>query len=193
MKLARKHALSCSMTPSEDQPPPAKKTRRRSILSCTHCHIVKLKCDRQRPCGSCKSRGNASNCVYNPDPKKDQSEVVPLNDTPDYGAEFVHHVAPWSYQRAPVPQMVVQRSRSKENELQQRLDKLELMIVNAATTQKSLDVQQSYPTPEECRDSSPSLNSNKGAAYHGGALRLTGSDSNYVGETAYASILAEVR
>ncbi|KZV88197.1 hypothetical protein EXIGLDRAFT_651422 [Exidia glandulosa HHB12029] len=41
---------------------PPKQRRRREVLACAECRRLKLKCDRQWPCSTCKRRGCASIC-----------------------------------------------------------------------------------------------------------------------------------
>ena len=38
--------------------------RNRQAVSCTACQRHKSKCDRQKPCGACKKRGNEANCRF---------------------------------------------------------------------------------------------------------------------------------
>ena len=38
--------------------------RKRNLLSCMRCHRLKVKCDKELPCGRCKSSGNARDCYY---------------------------------------------------------------------------------------------------------------------------------
>ncbi|KAM0247872.1 hypothetical protein ACHAQJ_009688 [Trichoderma viride] len=40
------------------------KKRRRVVISCTECHRRKQKCDRDLPCGNCRSRNKEASCVY---------------------------------------------------------------------------------------------------------------------------------
>ncbi|KAL2759876.1 hypothetical protein ACRALDRAFT_2096576 [Sodiomyces alcalophilus JCM 7366] len=58
-------------TPRRDNNPEAvrdhrapPKKRRRIIISCTECHRRKQKCDRELPCGNCKSRNKQMACQY---------------------------------------------------------------------------------------------------------------------------------
>ena len=39
--------------------------RKRNCLSCLRCHRLKVKCDKELPCGRCKSSGNGRECYYN--------------------------------------------------------------------------------------------------------------------------------
>ncbi|KAK5997140.1 hypothetical protein PT974_02493 [Cladobotryum mycophilum] len=48
-------------SPPERAPP---KKRRRIVISCIECHRRKQKCDRELPCGNCKSRNKESHCTY---------------------------------------------------------------------------------------------------------------------------------
>ncbi|KAM0553842.1 hypothetical protein ACHAPJ_007188 [Fusarium lateritium] len=43
---------------------PRVRKRRRIVISCTECHRRKQRCDRELPCGNCKSRNKESGCVY---------------------------------------------------------------------------------------------------------------------------------
>ncbi|KAF4996564.1 hypothetical protein FDECE_12383 [Fusarium decemcellulare] len=38
--------------------------RKRNCLSCLRCHRLKVKCDKELPCGRCKSSGNGRDCYY---------------------------------------------------------------------------------------------------------------------------------
>ncbi|KAI8720507.1 Zn(2)-C6 fungal-type domain-containing protein [Fusarium sp. LHS14.1] len=38
--------------------------RRRIVISCTECHRRKQRCDRELPCGNCRSRNKESACIY---------------------------------------------------------------------------------------------------------------------------------
>ncbi|KAL6871193.1 hypothetical protein J3F83DRAFT_714134 [Trichoderma novae-zelandiae] len=40
------------------------KKRRRIVISCTECHRRKQKCDRELPCGNCRSRNKEAHCAY---------------------------------------------------------------------------------------------------------------------------------
>ncbi|KAL6809083.1 hypothetical protein GGI42DRAFT_230279 [Trichoderma sp. SZMC 28013] len=40
------------------------KKRRRVVISCTECHRRKQKCDRELPCGNCRSRNKEAHCAY---------------------------------------------------------------------------------------------------------------------------------
>ncbi|KAL6913457.1 hypothetical protein FSHL1_011133 [Fusarium sambucinum] len=52
------------MTASTTDDGPRLKKRRRIVISCTECHRRKQRCDRELPCGNCKSRNKESGCVY---------------------------------------------------------------------------------------------------------------------------------
>ncbi|ETS73719.1 hypothetical protein PFICI_14665 [Pestalotiopsis fici W106-1] len=41
-----------------------RKRKRQPILSCARCRLFRVKCDRDRPCGSCKLAGRESACKY---------------------------------------------------------------------------------------------------------------------------------
>lgn len=38
--------------------------RKRNCLSCLRCHRLKVKCDKELPCGRCKASGNGRECYY---------------------------------------------------------------------------------------------------------------------------------
>lgn len=38
--------------------------RKRNCVSCLRCHRLKVKCDKELPCGRCKSSGNSRECYY---------------------------------------------------------------------------------------------------------------------------------
>lgn len=38
--------------------------RKRNCLSCLRCHRLKVKCDKELPCGRCKGSGNGRECYY---------------------------------------------------------------------------------------------------------------------------------
>ncbi|KAL3228915.1 Oleate activated transcription factor 3 [Nakaseomyces bracarensis] len=50
------------------------KGRRRLTVVCTNCRKRKTKCDREQPCGRCRSLGDAATCVY-------VSDILNSNDT----------------------------------------------------------------------------------------------------------------
>ncbi|KAK5993894.1 hypothetical protein PT974_07331 [Cladobotryum mycophilum] len=54
-------------TASVEPPAPAQRIirkRKRNCLSCLRCHRLKVKCDKELPCGRCKSSGNGRECYY---------------------------------------------------------------------------------------------------------------------------------
>ena len=53
--------------PGESSMPSAQRVvrkRKRNCLSCLRCHRLKVKCDKELPCGRCKSSGNGRDCYY---------------------------------------------------------------------------------------------------------------------------------
>lgn len=38
--------------------------RKRNCLSCLRCHRLKVRCDKELPCGRCKTSGNSRECYY---------------------------------------------------------------------------------------------------------------------------------
>ncbi|KAM0347925.1 hypothetical protein ACHAPU_004424 [Fusarium lateritium] len=58
---------------AENDDVPRLRKRRRVVISCTECHRRKQRCDRELPCGNCRSRDKESSCVYEagaPTPKQ---------------------------------------------------------------------------------------------------------------------------
>ncbi len=145
---------------------PAKRTRRRVPVSCNLCHARKLKCNRQKPCSSCEIRGEASKCVYAP--KVSRAEP-------------------------PIPHR--RRLVHKDEELQQRLDNLERMIVEAANSRhgsaaysnsdgvsNGQTVTSPAAYPENSSDQKATV----------GSLETRGRNAVYTGDTAFHGILQEV-
>jgi hypothetical protein len=65
--------ISADPTPAQNLPEDAITTqdgqrivrkRKRNCLSCLRCHRLKVKCDKELPCGRCKSSGNGRECYY---------------------------------------------------------------------------------------------------------------------------------
>ena len=143
-----------------------KRTRRRVPVSCNLCHARKLKCNRQKPCSSCEIRGEGSKCIY---ASKNLEE------------------------EAPAPKR--RRVAHKDDELQQRLDNLERMIVDAANGKTP---QGNYPTPGTTSDeqplTSPTSAPARPEAQHPavGSLDTRGPNAVYAGDTAFHGILQEV-
>ncbi|CAG9944501.1 unnamed protein product [Clonostachys rosea f. rosea IK726] len=50
--------------PAPVKPPKVVRKRKRNCLSCLRCHRLKVKCDKELPCGRCKSSGNGRECYY---------------------------------------------------------------------------------------------------------------------------------
>ncbi|RGP68635.1 oleate activated transcription factor 3 [Fusarium longipes] len=64
---------------------PRLKKRRRVVISCTECHRRKQRCDRELPCGNCKSRNKESGCVYEtgaPTAKQSQHDHHSIGTSP---------------------------------------------------------------------------------------------------------------
>ena len=166
---------------------PTKKTRRRVVLVCGLCHKNKLKCDRQKPCSSCKTRGNALGCSYSPDIEVQECSLTKFQASQQ--DRVASRPLPSNEQSSQtVPQ---KRSFAKDDELKQRLDKLESLIVEAVSD-RSQKNEHGYPTPEAITEDVHPLHLEKGTPYHTGALQRYGRDSTYTGETAFATILEEV-
>ena len=60
--------------------------RKRNCLSCLRCHRLKVKCDKELPCGRCKSSGNGRECYYSynkgPNGGKFPCPTVPTSSQP---------------------------------------------------------------------------------------------------------------
>ena len=158
-----------SNQPSAAGPPAGeqrpKRTRRRLPVSCTLCHTRKLKCNRQTPCSSCEMRGEASKCVY--------AKHV---DEQQHGAKR-------------------RRTLPKDEELQQRLDNIERLIVDAASGRAQSIHSESNATSEMLQLSSPnstSLASELQGAPQVGSFDKNGPHPFYAGDTAFNGVLQEV-
>lgn len=143
-----------------------KRTRRRVPVSCNLCHSRKLKCNRQKPCSSCEIRGEGSKCEY---------------------------ASRHTEEEHPAPKR--RRVNRKDDELQQRLDNLERLIVDAANSKTG---QLSYPTPANSSDDQI-LTSANGTTVRSdlqgpvvGSLDTRGPHAVYAGDTAFHGILQEV-
>lgn len=143
-----------------------KRTRRRVPVSCNLCHSRKLKCNRQKPCSSCEIRGEGLKCEYASRHTEEE------------------HSAPKR-----------RRIGRKDDELQQRLDNLERLIVDAANGKSG---QLSYGIPGA--SSGPQIptsptNSTTTPHLQGsfiGSLDTRGPNAVYAGDTAFHGILQEV-
>ena len=154
---------------ADSAPPehPPKRTRRRVPVSCNLCHARKLKCNREKPCSSCEIRGEGSKCVYAPKISR------PEPQTP-HRRRLVH----------------------RDEELQQRLDNLERMIVDAAngrneteTSPNSDGVSNGKALTSLKTDSSAHSNGQNGSV---GSFETQGRNAVYTGDTAFHGILQEV-
>ena len=175
----------------------SKQTRRRAVLVCSLCHKNKLKCDRQRPCSSCKARGNEPDCAYASDVKRrdpDRDDALALQQ-PGLLANVINQ--PLRRDAQSIPQ---KRPLASDTELRQRLDKVESLLF-AVKSDQAQQREHNYPTPQAKAEDRQSLNSINGGTYHYptsssalgvGALQRLGNDSRYSGDTAFASILEEV-
>ena len=146
--------------------PPPKRTRRRVPISCNLCHSRKLKCNRQKPCSSCEIRGEGSKCVY-ASRTQDEDQSVPKR----------------------------RRMTHKDDELQQRLENLERMILDAANGRNGhLD----YPTSDAASGYKMVTYATKSSINPElqnpavGSLDTGGPNAVYAGDTAFHGILQEV-
>ncbi|KAI5461710.1 hypothetical protein BGZ63DRAFT_355906 [Mariannaea sp. PMI_226] len=78
-------------SPPEPVAPPSGprviRKRKRNCLSCLRCHRLKVKCDKELPCGRCKSSGNGRECYYTynkgPNGGKFPCPTAPISSTGD--------------------------------------------------------------------------------------------------------------
>jgi hypothetical protein len=72
--------------------------RVRACLSCTRCHRLKIKCDKQSPCGRCARSGYETTCIYTHNANTaDTPSPIPSLILTDEDPEFV--VASWFLRR----------------------------------------------------------------------------------------------
>ncbi len=161
--------MATQSPPNTDQSPsehPPKRTRRRVPVSCNLCHARKLKCNRQKPCSSCEIRGEGSKCLYAP-------KVTRAEQQTPHRRRLTH----------------------KDEELQQRLDNLERMIVDAANNRNG---SATYSNSDGISDgqtlTSPTISSEISNGQNGavGSLETHGRNAVYTGDTAFHGILQEV-
>ena len=132
----------------------------------------RLKCNRQSPCSSCEIRGDSNKCTYAP--KKATHGAHPNGVSKKSSSSQTTH----------------------ERDLQQRLDKLESLIVKAASNQQPHQPSETvtwltnnHPSHHENGDSNTPQRSSSTV----GTLKKVDSQlSVYVGETAFDGILQEV-
>lgn len=55
---------------AESSPPTARKRRRRTVVTCMPCRLLKVSCDRKAPCSRCVWRGKVAQCTYCEFPRK---------------------------------------------------------------------------------------------------------------------------
>ena len=143
-----------------------KRSRRRVPVSCILCHTRKLKCNRQKPCSSCEIRGEASKCTY---------------------ASKIPEENPLVHKRRRMTQM--------NHGLQQRLDNLERMVVDAANGQNGRsEYGSSHGTSNDVIASSLGGSSGRSELQDTdiGTLEARGPNTVYTGDTALHGILQEV-
>jgi hypothetical protein len=84
-------------TPTDTIPCRVTKKRNRACLSCTRCHRLKVKCDKQKPCGRCTRSGFMDTCEFSRASKqplgRGSSSLVLADEDP----EFI--VATWFLRR----------------------------------------------------------------------------------------------
>lgn len=79
--------------------------RKRNCLSCLRCHRLKVKCDKELPCGRCKASGNGRECYYSynkgPNGGKFPCPTVPAGSQPS-GSEITKSTqATWHVSHEP--------------------------------------------------------------------------------------------
>ncbi|KAK1244014.1 hypothetical protein MKX08_002152 [Trichoderma sp. CBMAI-0020] len=71
--------------------------RKRNCLSCLRCHRLKVKCDKELPCGRCKSSGNGRECYYSYN-KGPNGGKFPCPTAPSNNEETKTVLATWQVQ-----------------------------------------------------------------------------------------------
>lgn len=71
--------------------------RKRNCLSCLRCHRLKVKCDKELPCGRCKSSGNGRECYYSYN-KGPNGGKFPCPTAPSSNEETKTVLATWQVQ-----------------------------------------------------------------------------------------------
>ncbi|PHH76058.1 hypothetical protein CDD80_1867 [Ophiocordyceps camponoti-rufipedis] len=69
--IQQQHGMEQTMEQQHQQPGMPRqqqqrivRKRKRNCLSCLRCHRLKVKCDKELPCGRCKASGNGRECYY---------------------------------------------------------------------------------------------------------------------------------
>ncbi|KAF4120654.1 Fungal trans [Geosmithia morbida] len=80
--------------------------RKRNCSSCLRCHRLKVKCDKELPCGRCKSSGNGRECYYSynkgPNGGKFPCPTVPMTTARSSGTELTKSTqASWEISHEP--------------------------------------------------------------------------------------------
>ena len=131
----------------------------------------RLKCNRQLPCSSCETRGNSAKCTY---ASKQES----------------------SWLHAPgVGKVSSSRSPSNQINIQRRLDRLEQLIVDAASNQGPIGIRGASDSGSSNSQHMPAnkILSQKASENNVGTLKKIGPGiSLYAGETAFDGMLQEV-
>ncbi|KAI1044784.1 hypothetical protein LB505_008756 [Fusarium chuoi] len=68
--------------------------RRRIVISCTECHRRKQRCDREQPCGNCKSRNKESACIYETGAPTAKQSKQTTKASPTYSDTFAKQAEP---------------------------------------------------------------------------------------------------
>lgn len=96
---AQVDANGMPIDPSADGTNPLRvvRKRKRNCLSCLRCHRLKVKCDKELPCGRCKSSGNGRECYYSYN-KGPNGGKFPCPTAPSNGEETKTVLATWQVQ-----------------------------------------------------------------------------------------------
>ncbi|EMT68415.1 hypothetical protein NOF04DRAFT_15044 [Fusarium oxysporum II5] len=79
---------------AENADGPRLRKRRRIVISCTECHRRKQRCDREQPCGNCKSRNKESACVYETGAPTAKQSKQTTKASPTYSDTFAKQAEP---------------------------------------------------------------------------------------------------
>ncbi len=72
--------------------------RKRNCLSCLRCHRLKVKCDKELPCGRCKSSGNGRECYYSYNKGRNEGKYPCATAPTGTNEDESTLLAPWQVQ-----------------------------------------------------------------------------------------------
>lgn len=72
--------------------------RKRNCLSCLRCHRLKVKCDKELPCGRCKSSGNRRECYYSYNKGRNEGKFSSSTAPTGTNEDESTLLAPWQVQ-----------------------------------------------------------------------------------------------